>query len=203
MLSNVCVCTGVHPSSFSAVEERCWHEETLVKMLCSVYFVFMVPTDILRLPWLRPFPCFFLRCKATSRVKLTKTWHGLHSPQLVICVLFYALFVSFVLFYILFVCKCVLYYCQSVSTQLQLTNISYHISIISYRITSYRISYRIVSHHIIYHIIYRIISYHVICHIISYHIKLPSPFSIVSNIGSNTKSRSLPASWLLLLNWMA
>jgi len=35
------------------------------------------------------FPCFFPSCKANSRVKLTKTGHGLHSSKLVvICVLY-------------------------------------------------------------------------------------------------------------------
>jgi len=53
------------------------------------------------------FPCFFLICKANSRVKLAKTGHGLHSSKLVvICVVL----LLFVLLYVLFVCKCVLYY---------------------------------------------------------------------------------------------
>ena len=42
------------------------------------------------------FPCFFLRCKANTRVKPAKTGHGPHSSKI------------FVLFYVLFVCKCVL-----------------------------------------------------------------------------------------------
>ena len=51
------------------------------------------------------FPCFFLSCKANSRVKLAKTGHGPHSSTLVvICVVR----LLFVLFYVLFVCKCVL-----------------------------------------------------------------------------------------------
>jgi len=51
------------------------------------------------------FPCFFLSCKANSRVKLAKTEHGPHSSTLVvICVVR----LLFVLFYVLFVCKCVL-----------------------------------------------------------------------------------------------
>ena len=50
------------------------------------------------------FPCFFLICKTSARVKLAKTGHGLHSSTLVvICVVR-----LFVLFYVLFVCKCVL-----------------------------------------------------------------------------------------------
>ena len=32
------------------------------------------------------FPCFFLSCKANARVYLAKTGHGLHSSQLVNCV---------------------------------------------------------------------------------------------------------------------
>jgi len=56
------------------------------------------------LPW-QVFPCFFLSCKANSRVKLAKTRHGPHSSTLVcICVVR----LLFVLFYVLFVCKCVL-----------------------------------------------------------------------------------------------
>jgi hypothetical protein len=51
------------------------------------------------------FPCFFLSCKANTRVKLAKMGHGPHSSTLVvICVVR----LLFVLFYVLFVCKCVL-----------------------------------------------------------------------------------------------
>ena len=58
--------------------------------------VFLTHTEV--------FPCFFLSCKATARVKLTKTGHGPNSSTLVcICVVR-----LFVLFYVLFVCKCVL-----------------------------------------------------------------------------------------------
>ena len=72
------------------------------------------------------FPCFFLSCKANSRVKLAKTGHGPHSSKLVvICVVLLLL----VLFCVLFVCKCVLYHCHRVLTQLQLTNISISASI--------------------------------------------------------------------------
>jgi hypothetical protein len=46
--------------------------------LCSVYSVFIVPTDILRLTW-QVFPCFFLSCKANAKAYLAKTGHGPHS----------------------------------------------------------------------------------------------------------------------------
>ena len=109
------------------------------------------------------FPCFFLSCKANSRVTLATTGHGPQSSKLVvICVLslfvlfccycvvlllFFVILLLYVLLFALFVCKCVLYYCHRVFTQLQLTNISYHI--ISYHI----VSYRIISYHIISYIV--------------------------------------------------
>jgi hypothetical protein len=50
------------------------------------------------------FPCFFLSCRANTRVWLAKTGHGPHcSCCVVLCI---AWLVSF---YVLFVCKCVLY----------------------------------------------------------------------------------------------
>jgi hypothetical protein len=83
----------------------------------------MVPTGILRLPWLRfsrafssvvrQIPGYTSQGRGTART-LPNSW----------TVLFYVLFLSTVLFCVLFVCKCVLYYCHRVSTQLQL-NISY------------------------------------------------------------------------------
>jgi len=82
--------------------------------LCVVY-VFLdaaTLTDV--------FPCFFLSCKANTRVNLAKTGHGPHSPKLLCCSIY-------CLFCVLFVCKCVLYYCHRVSTHLQLINISYNI----------------------------------------------------------------------------
>jgi len=66
------------------------------------------------------FPCFFLSCKANSRVKPAKTGHGPHTSKIFCVVLCIACFVSFC---VSFVCKCVLYYCHRVATQLQLTNI--------------------------------------------------------------------------------
>jgi hypothetical protein len=53
------------------------------------------------------FPCFFLGCKANTRVKLAKTGHGPHSSKIV--VLFYVLFVSYRSMY----CLRVNVYCTS------------------------------------------------------------------------------------------
>jgi hypothetical protein len=92
--------------------------------VCSVPYILFSSCQlgILRLPWLRFLPCFFLTCKANVRVKPAKTGHDPHSSKLVSCaVLCIVLFFwSIVLFCVLFVCKCVLYYCHRVSTQLQL-----------------------------------------------------------------------------------
>jgi len=64
---------------------------------CTLTEVFLALTE--------GFPCFFLSCKAYSRVKPAKTGHGPHSSTLVvICVVR----LLFVLFYVFFVCKCVL-----------------------------------------------------------------------------------------------
>jgi len=65
------------------------------------------------------FPCFFLSCKANTRVKPANTGHGPHSSKLLCCSMY-----CFVTFCVLFVCKCVLYYCHLVATQLRITNIS-------------------------------------------------------------------------------
>jgi len=89
----------------------------LLCMLCCVYSV-SIPATLTEV-----FPCFFLSCKANSRLKLAKTGHGPHSSKLVVI---FVVLLLFVLFYVLFECKCVLYYCHRVSTQLQL-NVSYHI----------------------------------------------------------------------------
>ena len=69
---------------------------TLTEVFFNLTEVFLTLTEV--------FPCFFLRCKASARVKFPKTGHGPHSFTLVvICVVR-----LFVLFYVLFVCKCVL-----------------------------------------------------------------------------------------------
>jgi len=80
--------------------------------ILNFYFMFMY---LHRASWhssvtlTEVFPCFFLSCKANSRVKPAKTGHGPHSSKV------------FVLFYILFVlcrsvyCLCVNVYCTAVT----------------------------------------------------------------------------------------
>ena len=87
-----------------------------VLVICILYFeVFLNLTEGF-LTLTEVFPCFFLSCRATARVKFAKTGHGPHSSTLVvICVVR----LLFVLFYVLFVCKC-----HRVTTQLQLISIS-------------------------------------------------------------------------------
>jgi len=69
----------------------------LTEVFLNLTDVFLTLTEV--------FPCFFLSCKANTRVKLAKTGHGPHSSTLVcICVVR----LLFVLFYVLVVCKCVL-----------------------------------------------------------------------------------------------
>jgi heme/copper-type cytochrome/quinol oxidase subunit 3 len=92
----------------------------LLRMFCSAYSVFIVPTGTLRLPWLRFFRAF------SSVVRQMPVYNSQRRAQ-------QALFpdrLLTVLFCVLFVCKCVQYYCHQVATQLQLTNISYHVYII-------------------------------------------------------------------------
>jgi hypothetical protein len=76
-----------------------------VLVICILYSeIFRNLTEVF-LTLTEVFSCFFLSCKANSRVKLAKTGHGPHSSTLVvICVVR----LLFVLFYVLLVCKCVL-----------------------------------------------------------------------------------------------
>jgi hypothetical protein len=84
----------------------------LLCMFCSVYYVFIVPTGTLRLPWLRFFSAFSSVVKQMPGYSSQRRGTARTLPKLIL------------LFYVLFVCKYVLYYCHRVSTQLQLTNIS-------------------------------------------------------------------------------
>jgi hypothetical protein len=96
------------------------------------------------------FPCFFLSCKANTRVILAKTGHGPHSSKLVVIVfvlsllvllftgiLYYSMYI-FILFYVvlcysIILCIICVYmctnHCHRVFTQLQFTNIAISISI--------------------------------------------------------------------------
>jgi hypothetical protein len=70
---------------------------TLTEVFLNRIEVFLILTKV--------FPCFFLSCKANTRVKRVKMGHGPNSSTLVvICVVL----LLFVLFYVLFACKCVL-----------------------------------------------------------------------------------------------
>jgi hypothetical protein len=95
----------------------------IVCMLCSVYSVFIVPTGILWLPWLKFFRAFFSVVRQMPGYT-SQRWDTVHTLPNEWLVLFYVLFMSIVLLYVLSVCQCVLYYCHWVATQLQL-NISY------------------------------------------------------------------------------
>jgi hypothetical protein len=80
---------------------------------CTLTEVFLNLTEVF-LTLTKAFPCFFLICKANTRIKLAKMGHGPHSSTLVvICVNRFL----FVLFYILL---CVNVYCHRMTTQLQL-----------------------------------------------------------------------------------
>ena len=67
-----------------------------------VVYVFLDPATLTE-----DFPCFFLSCKANTRVKLAKTGHGPHSFKIV--VLLHVLFVSYRSMY----CLCVNVHCTS------------------------------------------------------------------------------------------
>ena len=110
----------------------------IICMLCSVYSVFIVPTGILWLPWLRFFRAFSSVARQMPEYSSQRrgTFRTLPNKWIV---LFYVLFVSIVLFCVLFVCKSVLYYCHRVANQLQL-NITYHI--ILERLKAYAIPLR-------------------------------------------------------------
>jgi len=72
------------------------------------------------------FPCFFLSCKASARIKPAKMGHDLHSSKI------FALFYVFFLCHSVYcVCKCALYYCHRVATQLQLNISKYEMFVIS------------------------------------------------------------------------
>ena len=81
-------------------------------MFCSVYSVFIVPTDTLRLPWLRFFHAFSPVVRQMPGYNSQRQGTARTFPKLI------------VLFCLLFVCKCVLYYCHRVLTQLHLKNVS-------------------------------------------------------------------------------
>jgi hypothetical protein len=74
----------------------------LTEVFLNLTEVFLTLTEV--------FSCFFLSCKANTRVKLAKTGHGPHSTTL-ICICVVGLL--FLLFYVVFVCKCVLPPCDN------------------------------------------------------------------------------------------
>jgi hypothetical protein len=88
----------------------------LTEVFLTLTEVFLTLTEV--------FPCFFLSCKANTRVKLAKTGHGPHSTTLVcICVIRTLLFVLFGCYLCCSMyCLCVNVYCHRVTTQLQLIN---------------------------------------------------------------------------------
>jgi hypothetical protein len=123
---NLCVCEGF-------VMCGCFWSY----IYCIVTEVFLTLTEVY-LTLTEVFPCFFLSCKATARVKLAKTGHGPHSTTLVcICVVRMLLFVLFCCYLCSSMyCLCVNVYCHRVTTHLQLIN--------KYKYINIKIKYKIV-----------------------------------------------------------
>jgi hypothetical protein len=87
----------------------------LLCTFCSIYSVFIVPADILRLPWLSFFRSFSSVVRQMPGYNSQRRGTARTLPKLI------------VFFCVLFVCKCIQYYCHWVSTQLHLTNISIYL----------------------------------------------------------------------------
>jgi hypothetical protein len=89
---------------------------TLTDVFINLTEVFLTLTEV--------FPCFFLSCKANTRVKLGKKGHGPHFSTLFVI---FVVRLLFLLFCVLFVCKCVL---PPGDNQIAVNKyiISYHIS---------------------------------------------------------------------------
>jgi len=64
---------------------------TLTEVFLTLTVVFLTLTEV--------FPCFFLSCKASARVKLSKTGHGPHSSKLVVICVVLSLFVLYYVFF--------------------------------------------------------------------------------------------------------
>jgi hypothetical protein len=131
-------------------------------LYCSLFLYCTVSAyDVCAATLTEGFPCFFLSCKANSRVQIAKTGHGPHfTNQLIfycyVLLIFYCyvwlIFYCYVCFVLCILCiACVNVYCTTATG------------------CQPNCSYIYISYHIIYHIIsYRIVSYHISYHIISY-----------------------------------